>query len=188
MCHLTTQPLYVVVHASHIRNTSWLTCTVILSAALFFKHKKIQNLFLFTIPTQCNQGASNPPIWQDMEILHTTGYIGNLGKKCPLCAFNATGGQITVKSILGLSLWSCNLTRIDLKCMVCPRSLKILLSQRFLTWDWHSLETTNLRLNLGSPRKEPIWIAFHLPGPHVKWFLYTHSQLLDFCTFNSFHI
>ncbi len=30
-------------------------------------------------------------------------YISNLGKKCPLCAFNATGGQITVKSIQGLS-------------------------------------------------------------------------------------
>ncbi len=33
-----------------------------------------------------------------------TSYISNLGKKCPLCAFNATGGQITVKSIQGL--WS----------------------------------------------------------------------------------
>ncbi len=28
--------------------------------------------------------------------------ISNLEKKCPLCAFNATGGQITVKSIQGL--------------------------------------------------------------------------------------
>ncbi len=36
----------------------------------------------------------------------TTGYVSNLGKKCPLCAFNATGGQITVKSIQGL--WTDN--------------------------------------------------------------------------------
>ncbi len=43
-------------------------------------------------------------ITKDMEILYTTGYINNLGKKCPLCAFNATGGQITVKSIQGLSV------------------------------------------------------------------------------------
>ena len=41
------------------------------------------------------------------EILYTTGYVSNLGKKCPLCAFNATGGQITVKSIQGLCIVMC---------------------------------------------------------------------------------
>ena len=44
-----------------------------------------------------------------MEILYTTDYISNLGKKCPLCAFNETGGQITVKSIQGLLDISCNI-------------------------------------------------------------------------------
>ncbi len=33
----------------------------------------------------------------------TTGHTSNRGNKCPLCAFDATGGQITVKSIQGLS-------------------------------------------------------------------------------------
>ena len=54
------------------------------------------------IPTQYNQGAPNPPISEDMEILQTTGYTSNQGKKCPLCAFNAMGRQIILKSIQDL--------------------------------------------------------------------------------------
>ncbi len=55
-------------------------------------------------PTGCtdNTLGGSDVVWKDMEILYTTGYISNLGKKSPLCALNATGGQITVKSIKGL--------------------------------------------------------------------------------------
>ncbi len=50
-------------------------------------------------PTGCRDNTLGG---SDVVSLYTTGYISNLGKKCPLCAFNATGGQITVKSIQGL--------------------------------------------------------------------------------------
>ncbi len=32
------------------------------------------------------------------------------------------------------------------------------------------------------------WIAFHLPGPDAKWFLYPMSRDLNFNLFNSFYI
>ena len=49
-------------------------------------------------------------------------------------------------------------------------------------YGWYTL--VYVKTKWGIPQKVEIthhrWIAFHLPGPHAKWFVYPMSQTLDF--------